>query len=302
MREIPIAADDDGIRLDRWFRRHLPQVAHGQLQAMLRRRLVRLDGLRAAAATRVQRGQVLRLPGWLPGADAPESREPAVRDSGLAAMVLEEDDGLLVLNKPAGLPVQAAADGRGSVAALLPVGAHPVHRLDRDTSGVLLVAKTAAAAARWAAQFRRREVKKSYLALVIGVPRPHRGTIDLPLSSGGELARAVVDAGGRPARTHYHVLQSWRGDAAWLELEPETGRKHQLRAHLAAIGHPVVGDGKYGGRAAHAIAGEVGGRVHLHARCLVGRGADGRERRFTAPLPPHMAASALRTEFDPASA
>lgn len=299
MHEVSIAANDDGIRLDRWFQRHLPQVAHGRLQALLRKKLVRLDGARPAAATRLRQGQVLRLPDWLPlGGDAAPA--PAAHSAALAAMVLEEDGELLVLNKPPGLPVQMATGGRDSVAALLPAGAHPVHRLDRDTSGVLLVAKTAAAAARWAEQFRRREIEKRYLALVIGVPAPLGGTIDLPLSSGRELVRTVADQGGRPARTRYRVLHAHRADAAWLELAPETGRKHQLRAHLAAIGHPVAGDGKYGGRAAHALAAVVGERLHLHAWHLTGRDATGAERRFEAPLPPHMAASAVRTGFDPA--
>ena len=223
--------------------------------------------------------------------------EGAARD--LVARIIYRDDHVLVLDKPHGLPVQGGPGIRLSVDAMLdglrfgaPERPRLVHRLDRDTSGVLVLARSAAAAARLAAAFRGRDVEKFYWALVVGEPEAPEGRIDLALAKlggpRGERTRAVDDpAEGARAITDFRTLDTVKRRTAWLELRPLTGRTHQLRVHCAeALGCPVLGDGKYGGAAAHME--ELPNRLHLHARALRLPHPDGGTLEVSAPLPPHM--------------
>ena len=296
---VTVGPEEGELRLDRWFRRHYPGLAHVRLEKLLRTGQVRVDGRRARAGDRVRPGQAIRVPPLgEPGPPAPAIARVRPQDEAmLRAAVLHRDDALIVLNKPPGLAVQGGTDTAIHVDALLDalrLGAAErprlVHRLDKDTSGVLVVAATAAAAAFLTRAFRDRRARKLYWAVVVGLPKPPHGRVDLPLLKAGGKAgeRVRADAQGRNAATEYHVLDTAGARASWLALLPLTGRTHQLRAHCAALGTPILGDGKYGGAAAH-LAGLAGNRrLHLHARSLTIPHPAGGMLRVAAPLPSHM--------------
>ncbi|MCK8783081.1 RluA family pseudouridine synthase [Roseomonas sp. NAR14] len=295
-------ADDADLRLDRWFRRHYPQLTQGALQKMLRTGQIRVDGKRAETGTRLSPGQEIRVPP-LPAGPAPTPAAPrpvSEEDArALEAMVLYRDRSVIALDKPPGLPVQGGPGIRrhldGMLDALrLDAEERPrlVHRLDRDTSGVLLLARTATAAARLAAAFRGRDTTKIYWAVTVGRPTPAEGRLDLPLvrltSSGGERTAAAKpgDRDATSAVTDFRTLDAAQKRAAWLELRPVTGRTHQLRVHCMELGCPILGDGKYGGAGAH-IEG-LSPMLHLHARSLRLPHPEGGVLEVEAPLPPHM--------------
>lgn len=308
---------DADIRLDRWFRRHFPGLAHGRLEKLLRTGQVRVDGKRAKAGQRVLAGQEIRIPP-LPDTPPPEPKKaaaPRPEDAEfLRSLILFEDPQVIVVNKPAGLPVQGGTRSQRNLDAMLPAlagrgGERPrlVHRLDRDTSGALLLARTARAAAALGRQFRGREALKLYWALVAGRPEVRRGRIDLPLAkragAGGERMVPVGDADGRAedakrAITDFAEVDHAGNRLAWLALMPQTGRTHQLRVHCAAIGTPIAGDGKYGGRDAFVDGAGLDKKVHLHARRLRLPHPGGGWIDVTAPLPPHMAAAWKGLNFD----
>ena len=304
---VEVAADDDDVRLDRWFRRHYPGLKHGALEKLLRTGQIRVGGKRAKANHRLAAGQRVRVPPQAagPAGESPRhaSRKPDAGDAAFVqALVIYRDDDVIALNKPAGLAVQGGTKTTRHLDAMLDAlrfGAKErpklVHRLDRDTSGVLLLARGAKAAARLGKAFQGRTVRKIYWALVAGVPALEEGRIDLPLGKrpGPRGERMMADEEeGKSAVTLYSVIESAARTTAWLALWPLTGRTHQLRAHCAAIGHPIVGDGKYGGEAAFLPAEGVARRLHLHARELRLPHPSGRgELQVTAELPPHMAES-----------
>jgi 23S rRNA pseudouridine955/2504/2580 synthase len=299
---ITVKADDAQIRLDRWFKRHFPTLAHGHLEKLLRTGQIRLDGRRAEAGARVAAGQVVRVPplGEAPAADRTGAPAP-IRDSDAAMLrnaVLHRDADVIVIDKPAGLAVQGGTGTERHLDALLdalrfdaPDRPRLVHRLDKDTSGVLVLARSAAAAASLAAAFRGKTVRKAYWALTVGVPKPREGRIDLPLAklmgSGGERVVADDDEGKR-AISFYRTIAHAGTKIAWLALEPLTGRTHQLRAHAAAIGTPILGDGKYGAAAAHPAGVPNARRLHLHARAIQFPHPRGKTITVAAPLPPHL--------------
>jgi 23S rRNA pseudouridine955/2504/2580 synthase len=304
-----VEAQDAGIRLDRWFKRHYPGLAHGQLEMLLRKGVIRIDGQRAKSGDRLAPGQIIRVPPMAEasaGAPAQVTPEDARFVRGL---VIATEPGFFVLNKPPGLAVQGGTKTRRHIDGLLPGlaegGERPrlVHRLDRDTSGVLLVARSAADAAELARLFRGREVTKIYWALTQGVPNPRAGLIDLALAKigpRGEERMSVDEEGddGRRAVTRYEVVDAAADKFAWVALQPVTGRTHQLRAHMAATGTPIVGDAKYG-------TAETGLPIppglQLHARRIELPRPKG---RFTAeaPLPAHMQAAWRLFGFDAGAA
>ena len=305
----PVAPEDAGLRLDRWFRRHYPGVPHGRLEKLLRTGQVRIDGARARAGDRLEAGQKVRIP---PLGEPPPSRPsappvPPAEAGRLRAAVLYRDDEIVAIDKPPGLAVQGGSGTTRHLDAMLdalrfgaPERPRLVHRLDRDTSGVLVLARSAAAAARLAAAFRSRAVEKLYWALVVGRPKPARGTVRAALAKrgGAHGERVVADPEGKRAVTDYAIIESAGKRLAWLALRPRTGRTHQLRAHCAALGTPIVGDGKYGGAAARLPGGVVGARLHLHARALVLPTPAGERLRLVGPLPPHMRESWRNLGFD----
>jgi 23S rRNA pseudouridine955/2504/2580 synthase len=297
VRTIEVAAGDSDIRLDRWFKRHFPGLGHGRLEKLLRTGQVRVDGRRVRAGERLRTGQRIRVPP-LP-APLPE-RPRAVfkideRDAaGLRGAVLHKDDHVIAIDKPSGLAVQGGPGLARNLDAMLdalrfgsPERPRLVHRLDRDTSGVLLLARTAQAASALAAAFRNKEASKVYWAIVVGVPKEREGRIELALDKrpgpAGERVVAVED--GARSLTDYRMLDHAGKRAAWLELRPVTGRTHQLRAHCAAIGTPILGDGKYGGAAAFLTGAPLARRLHLHARAIELPHPAGGTLRVEAPLP-----------------
>ncbi|MEO6248872.1 MAG: RluA family pseudouridine synthase [Sphingomicrobium sp.] len=305
-RTFTVAADDDGIRLDRWFKRHLPDTSFNIVSRWARTGALRIDDKKATPGDRVETGQVLRMP---PAEAAPAEGKRAVRpvvpltedeERFVQEMVIERTRDALVLNKPPGLATQGGTKTFQHLDRLLDgladdEGQRPklVHRLDKDTSGVLLVARSARAAGHFAKTFSSRTARKVYWALVVGVPSPENGSIDAPLAkqpgSGGEKMHVEKEQ-GQSARTLFRTIDIAGNRAAWVELQPLTGRTHQLRAHMAAIGHPIVGDAKYGGADAF-LTGGVSRKMHLHARRLRVDGPDGKPIDVTAELPAHFSES-----------
>ena len=304
-RSVAVAPADGDIRLDRWFKRHFPTLTHGHLQKLLRTGQVRLDGKRAQASDRVQAGQTVRVPplGNLMQARTTASIAPPRPEEAKALQdaVLYRDSDLIALNKPAGLAVQGGTGVDRHLDALLDAlrfdaleRPRLVHRLDRDTSGVLVLARSARAAAELAAAFRAKTTRKIYWAIVVGMPKPREGKIDLPLAKlQGRLGERVMpdEDDGKPAVTRYQVVSHAGDKLTWLGLMPITGRTHQLRAHCVALGTPILGDGKYGGKGSRPEGVPAPRKLHLHARVLILPRPDGSVLRLTAPLPEHMKAT-----------
>lgn len=305
-------ADEEGVRLDRWFKRRWPHVNHVQLQKLLRSGQVRVDGSRAKADLRLAAGSQVRVPP-LPEASARAAGErPRLSDRDAAyakSLVLYEDDEVLALNKPSGLAVQGGTKTTRHVDRLLSAWGEGlerprlVHRLDRDTSGVLLLGKTPAAAARLSGAFAKRRAKKTYWAIVVGNPKPSEGVIELPLVKKGVGDRELVrpadpkEYGAEPAETEYLTVSRAAGRAAFMALRPLTGRTHQLRAHMLAIGHPILGDPKYGDEASAELSGGL--KLQLHARRIELDHPGGGKLVIEAPLSPEMKAGFARFGFDP---
>ncbi|MFL6761892.1 MAG: RluA family pseudouridine synthase [Sphingomicrobium sp.] len=312
VRTFIVSEDDDGIRLDRWFKRHLPDVSFNTVSRWSRTGQLRLAGKRAVPGDRVEAGQEIRVP---PLERAPartgrperkrealtEDEEQFVRD-----MVIYEDPGAFVLNKPPGLATQGGTKTHQHLDRLLDglpgEAARPklVHRLDKDTSGALLVARSARSAGHFAKAFSGRTAKKVYWAIVVGVPDRDEGVIDAPLAkqpgTGGEKMH-VDPEHGLPAKTRWRVIDRAGNRSAWVELQPLTGRTHQLRAHMAAIGYPIVGDAKYGGAEAF-LTGGISRKLHLHARRIRIDAPDGGKIDVTAELSPHFAESLAMLGFE----
>jgi 23S rRNA pseudouridine955/2504/2580 synthase len=315
---LTIAPDEEGMRLDRWFKTHFPDLAFGHLQKLLRSGQVRLDGARAKTNDRVAAGQAVRVPplpaAGAPGAPAVKRSRQADKDAAfLGDLVLHEDRDVLVINKPHGLAVQGGSGTErhidGMLAALVgPQGERPrlVHRLDRDTSGVLVLAKSRKAASDLGQIFRTRSARKIYWALVKGVPNPKQGRISLFLSKqmgpDGERVRIMQhgDEDAVHSVTYYSLIDRAANAVSWLSLKPVTGRTHQLRAHAAHIGHPIVGDPKYG-EGFDTLPEGLPRKLHLHARRITLPHPRGGVLDVTAPLPPHMKQSFDMLGFDTSS-
>jgi 23S rRNA pseudouridine955/2504/2580 synthase len=312
VRQFSVSAEDDGIRLDRWFKRNLPDVSFNLVSRWARTGQLRVDGKRAAPGDRIEAGQTIRVP---PAEPASESARPKLERKRLSddeiafvrEMIIHSDPAAIVVNKPPGLATQGGTKTNVHLDGMLDgladeSGARPklVHRLDKDTSGALLVARTPRAAAFFAKSFAGRTARKVYWALVVGVPSVEDGFIDLAIGkqpgTGGEKMH-VDEEDGLPSRTRYRVIERAGNRATWVELQPFTGRTHQLRVHMAAIGHPIVGDGKYGGADAF-LTGAISRKLHLHARRLRIDHPDGGRIDVTAELPDHFAQSLEGLGFD----
>lgn len=313
---VEVGADEVGMRLDRWFRAHFPAVTHGALEKLLRTGQVRVAGGRVKSNRRLEAGEQIRIPPQAAAAAlAPRSsfhERPEDADF-IRSLVVYEDHSILALNKPFGLAVQGGEKTRrhidGMLAALEEDGDRPrlVHRLDRDTGGLLLLAKSRRAAAELGGAFQRHDVEKTYWALVVGAPHPREGTIDLKIAKrmvriGEEGQERMIAAEGEDAKkaiTDFQTVESL-GDATFLALRPRTGRTHQIRVHCAAMGTPIVGDHKYGGIAARLEG--VDDALHLFSRSMTFPHPEtGARMTLTAPLCGHMRDTWKFFSFDEAA-
>lgn len=319
---ITVGPDDGDQRLDRWLKRQFPHLQQGRIEKMCRKGELRVDGGRVKAATRLEPGQEVRVPPLPEPEDAPKAPpKPKVSDADAKMIrdaVIWKDDHIIALNKPPGLPVQGGSkltrhvDGLAEALTFgLDEKPRLVHRLDKDTSGVLLLARTRAVAQGLTTAIRHKQTRKIYWAVVAGVPTPYLGEIRYGLvkaaghgkSGEGEKMVCVhpreVDStpGAKRAHSLYATLYRVAGRASWVALEPITGRTHQLRAHMAEIGHPIIGDGKYGGSGQEnlgdgwgaQLGGVISKKLHLHARSMTFLHPVTRKPvTVTAPLPEHM--------------
>ena len=327
---IAIGEDEAGMRLDRWFRRRYPDLPQTHLNKIVRKGEVRVDGKKIEISTRLETGQMVRVPPLsLPVKATKDTPAPPNPEDArfLRDLILFEDRDVIVFNKPYGLAVQGGSGTKRHIDGMLASladkkGERPVlvHRLDRDTSGVLLCAKSRKMAADLGATFRSRGAKKIYWALVEGIPKPENGRISMFLAKGeamgderggankdhAEKERMRVAKHGDPEAQHsltlYATIDRVTPRLAWLSMRPITGRTHQLRAHAEAIGHPIIGDPKYNRRpendpARHdplrAVPPGIENKLHLLARRLIVPHPRGGMIDVTAPLPPHM-----KTAFD----
>ncbi len=312
---MTVNEDEGDLRLDRWFSRHFPGLTHGRLEKMLRKGQVRVDGDKVKASHRLAPGQMVRVPPLNAPPPPRKRREDKVSEQDakeLRQRILHRDASVLVIDKPAGLAVQGGSGTKRHIDGMLgalqfDAAERPrlVHRLDRDTTGVLVLACHVGAAAALTGAFRDRSTEKLYWAIVAGVPPETRGQIDLPLAKtpGPDGERVRVDRkAGKQAITDFAVIEKIGDQAAWLALWPRTGRTHQLRAHCAAIGTPILGDGKYGGIDATLPGMDLGAGLHLHARAITLPHPDGGTLSVEAPIPAHFRTTMRALGFNPEAA
>lgn len=306
--KIAVIADENDMRLDRWFKEHYPDVTFGMLQKLLRKGHIRLDGKRAKSNTRVATDQIVRVPPL-----NLETRIYAKKPEGelhqediyyMQNMVLHMDDDIIVLNKPSGLAVQGGSNTKRHIDGMLNALKYDltekpklVHRLDKDTSGLLIIARTRVAAQKLTKAFQTKTTEKYYWAVVKSAPKLREGKINMPLLKQGKKGHEKViaaptgedaHADAKSAITLFATVSTVPALASFMVLRPITGRTHQLRVHMAEMGNVIIGDGKYGGTEAH-IGGEISRKLHLHARHLkIPHPSTGEIFEITAPIESHM--------------
>jgi 23S rRNA pseudouridine955/2504/2580 synthase len=311
VKTVTVQPDEADIRVDRWFKRHFPHITHGVLEKLLRTGQIRVDGGRVKGNQRLEAGQEIRIPPMPQPGESPPSKTITPEDKAFArSMVIHEDDTLIAFNKPPGLPVQGGSKVTRHLDGLLDAfgtgDARPrlVHRLDKDTSGVIVVAKGASNAARLAALFKGRDLEKTYWAIALGIMMPRSGEIagymKKSASTQGDrelmIAARHGEEGAQYALTRYATADEAGRRASWVVLRPETGRTHQLRVHLAGAGHAIQGDGKY--VCDVPPLGGVSQKLHLHARKLVIPREGKKPLVLEAPMPKHMADTFEALGFD----
>ncbi|MEK9285120.1 RluA family pseudouridine synthase [Bradyrhizobium sp. ISRA442] len=317
---VTVTADENNMRVDRFLEARFPGLSFSHIQRVVRKGELRVDGKRVDSKDRLEEGQSVRIPPLkLDAPKVPGALSEAAQKTlqALKEMTIYEDDDVLVLNKPAGLAVQGGSGMTRHIDQMLEVmrdakGQKPrlVHRIDRETSGCLLIAKTRFAASHLTGAFRSRSARKIYWALVPGVPKPKQGRISTFLAKEEGEEDTIMriaqhgDEGASHAVTYYAMVETAGNKLTWVSLKPVTGRTHQLRAHMAHIGHAIIGDPKYFNRENWELPGGLQNRLHLLARRIVIPHPRGGVIDATAPLPPHMQQSwnllgLDATRFDP---
>ncbi|MCB9982516.1 MAG: RluA family pseudouridine synthase [Rhodospirillales bacterium] len=324
VRHITVKDDDDGQRLDRWLKKAVPELPYGLAQKLIRKGQIRADGKRLKPDSKLKAGQEIRIP---PVESKPFGAKPKLTDKDKAfikSLVIYEDADVIALNKPAGLATQGGSKTKVHIDGLLGAladknGVKPrlVHRLDKDTSGVLLLARSAKVAQTLGDAFKKRDIKKIYWAIVSPAPEQLDGTIKAPLTKAGgsNKERMVVDEkDGKMAITDFMVLENALNSAAFVAFWPRTGRTHQIRVHSELIGCPIVGDKKYARlpeqeewhEARRKVEADfknlnMADRLHLHARRVILPHPSGRKKPLdiTAPLPPELKKSWKALGFSP---
>jgi len=313
IRTIKVKPEDDGQRLDRWLKKCVPELPYGLAQKLIRKGAIKIDGKKGKTDTRLAAGQEIRIP---PIEDKPEKQkkektfEPGDRDY-IRNLVVYDDGDLVIFNKPAGLASQGGGGVERHIDAYFPLlekdGMPPrlIHRLDRDTSGLLLAARSPEAVRRLGKVFKDRRVRKIYWAVTVGAPEENEGTVKAPLgkAKGPIKDKMVIDAEeGKYAETDFAVLDRLGTKAAFIAFWPRTGRTHQIRAHASyMLKCPILGDGKYGGQGEELIELDAAKGLHLHARRLILRHPLDAKKTIdiTAPLPENMKKSWRALGFDP---
>jgi len=292
---ITVQAEDNDIRIDRWFKRNFPNFSHTSIEKALRKGQIRIDGKKSKSSTRVLEGQEIRVPPMVEyeKKEKPKQQIDEKYIKEIRKSVLFKDDDIIVINKQAGIATQGGVGVKVSIDSLLEYlkfdyDSKPklVHRLDKDTSGVLMLARTANAASNLTKQFKSKEIEKKYLAIVVGIPELDEGKIDLSISkqdSGSGKEKMTVSSDGQKAITYYKIIEKIGKRLSVVELFPITGRTHQLRVHMSAIGTPILGDGKYGGKLAF-IEG-LNKKMHLHADEIK---LPSYKKPFSAPISSNM--------------
>ena len=302
MKPFDVKPHEEGVTLLKWLKANHPHITRGLMEKGIRKGWIKVDRKKPSTNMKLAGGQVVSLAEYLCEMEVSKvNHQPSnVNDAGrFRDMIIFENDELVAINKPPGLAVQGGSGQKTSVDQLAQSMATDamrprlVHRLDKDTSGVLVLAKTAKAATRLTKLFASKEIEKQYTALVIGVPKPRRGQIDMPLMKSlkgkdSGMEKVGVDEEGKDAITRYEVTHTAAQKYAWVDLYPITGRTHQLRVHMAEIRHPIVGDGKYGGKEAFRAGDNLDKRLHLHAASITLPKASGKGLTITASLPKHM--------------
>ncbi|MCP4393774.1 MAG: RluA family pseudouridine synthase [Alphaproteobacteria bacterium] len=308
---ITVSDDDDDIRLDRWFKRHYPEIKHVQLQKLLRTGQIKVDGKKAKSNSRVITGAEIRIPPVNVHVDDNYKNENPYKKErpmvsahdakDLQDSVIYMDDDIIVINKPAGLAVQGGSKTTKHLDGMLDAlmfdkKERPklVHRLDKDTSGALVLARSAKAAAKLTKAFLGHDVRKTYWALVVGKPELYEGVVNAPLMKmGNQFGEKVVvnEFEGKKAITEFRTIDRAMDQVTWLEMEPLTGRTHQLRVHSCYLGTPILGDGKYGRKEAFLSGTEIQSmkKLHLHARTITIQLPGKKLLEVSAPLSKHMA-------------
>jgi 23S rRNA pseudouridine955/2504/2580 synthase len=315
VRTVTVTSDENNMRVDRFFEAHFPGLSFSHIQRIIRKGEVRVNGKRTQPKARLEAGQSVRIPPLNPAAPKPRQDAPqAQKDRAFLKLItLYEDNDMLVLNKPIGLAVQGGSGTRRHIDGMLEALREPhadaqrprlIHRLDKDTAGCLLVAKTRFAASALAKTFRSRSARKIYWALAVGVPKPRQGRISTFLAK-QELEEdsfvRIAKHGEKDvvhAVTYYAVVETAAQTFSWVSLKPVTGRTHQLRVHMNHLGHPIVGDRKYFHKQNWELPGGMQNKLHLLARRIVVPHPRGGMIDVSAPLPPHMAQSWNLLGFD----
>lgn len=317
VRVIPVSVDDEGQRMDRWIKRNAPDLPYVLVQKLLRKGQIRVDGKRAKTDTKLSAGQEVRLPPYS-GERLYEKKKISPEEANfIRSLVIYDDGDVIALNKPEGWAVQGGTNTNHHIDGLLEAlanseGTKPrlVHRLDKDTSGVLLLARSAKVARELGFAFKGRDVKKTYWALVSPVPEIYDGTIKAPLIKAGGLNKErmrIDNEEGKHAVTEYKVVDVAGSEIAFVAFWPRTGRTHQLRVHAEYMGSPILGDNKYNQRDIEHEHEKIdldgmhlARRLHLHAQRIVLQHPTqpGKTLDIKAPLPPELAKSWKKLGFD----